>query len=162
MPRPSNGKPTTSKSKPRKGKACSLSLSNPTSYVKQCQHALENCKKHGKARNTDTNYDGHIRRGWEWIHRFSCEEAEAEQHWKAGGGSEPLLSGDDDEETQHADKLQDPEFHKALDACPISCTPLAISMFLAFKCFDEDHGMRQHRQFTLCLFGTMTKCEPPV
>jgi hypothetical protein len=140
MPGPCTKKPAATKSKAGKARSGSLFPSKGTSYAKQHQRARENCKKHGKVRNTNTNYDGHIWRGRDWVHQFSCEEAEAEQHWKAEGGSKEFLSADDDSDKQHTEELQDPDFHRALDAHPIACTPLAISMYLSFKCFDEDHG----------------------
>jgi len=70
-----------------------------------------------KARN---NYGGHIRRGKEFLANFSKEEQDAEEL---------------DEEAQ-----MDPLFHVAFTGPPIRCTPTALSMFLAHKCFTEDYG----------------------
>lgn len=107
------------------------------------QLAEEQATLHRKAANTTENYSGHVRRGREFLASFVSEEGNAENAWRAGEG--PRMSGDGEEEGtqgQNGQSLgqQDPDFINAFTGPPTKCTPVAIKLFLARKCFEEEHG----------------------
>jgi len=86
--------------------------------------------------NTTEKYDGYVARGKEWLASFS-EEQEAESKWKSAS-LQGLSSEGEDEIAEN--KMEDPEFSHAFDGPPGKCTPQAIAMFLAWKCFSQDNG----------------------
>ena len=83
----------------------------------------ESKKKHGKSKNTTDNYDGNVRRGKEFIAAFVEEMLEG--------------TGDGDADGEHS---MDPNLHQAFTGPPIECTPTALAMFIAQKCFTEECG----------------------
>ena len=83
-------------------------------------------KKHGKAKNTTDNYDGNVRRGKEFIAAFVKETR--------------MVEGADSEEGDGDGESMDPNLHQAFAGPPIECTPTALSMFIAQKCFTEECG----------------------
>jgi hypothetical protein len=96
-----------------------------------------------QAAKTAENYSGHIRRGREFLTNFVSEEQNAETAWIAGGG--PRMSGDGEEEAIHVQNnsslgQEDPDFVRAFDGSPLKCMPVAIKLFLATKCFEEENG----------------------
>lgn len=117
-------------------------------------------KKHGKAESTTNGYEGHVRRGMEWLASFAPEEQNhVEECWQAENGEklcgdneddmddgemEAEEEGNDDEEKKEEegeDVTMDPEFPTAFTGRPVKCTPVAIAMFMAYKCFTEDLGV---------------------
>jgi hypothetical protein len=96
-----------------------------------------------KAAKTADNYSGHIRRGWEFLTNFVSEEQNAEMACIAGKG--PRMSGDSEEEAIHVQNnsslgQEEPDFIRTFDGAPLKCMPVAIKLFLAKKCFKEEHG----------------------
>ena len=87
--------------------------------------------------NTTEKYNGYVARGKEWLASFSEEEQEAESKWKSAS-LQGLSSEGEDEIAEN--KMEDPEFSHAFDGPPGKCTPQAITMFLAWKCFSQDNG----------------------
>jgi hypothetical protein len=113
MPRKSSTH-TSSHKQPGKSK----SKKNPTPSYESVQKTIKDSKKkHGKAKNTTDNYDGNVRRGKEFIAAFVMETFE---------------------DTEDSDA--DPNLHKAFAGPPIECTPTALAMFIAQKCFTEECG----------------------
>ena len=107
-------------------------------------------KKHGKAESTTNGYDGHVRRGMEWLATFAQEEQECvEERWQAEEGEKLSVDEDDEEDKEDnmdigegdSDVTMDPEFPTAFTGPPVKCTPVAIAMFMAYKCFMEDLGI---------------------
>ena len=86
--------------------------------------------------NTTEKYNGYVTWGKEWLASFSMEEQEAESKWKATPGG---LSAEGENEIDE-NTMEDPDFCHAFEGCPMKCTPQAIAMFLAWKCFVEDNG----------------------
>jgi hypothetical protein len=132
-------KPTKGIQKAHRAKA-SKAKANLTSLA---QLAEEQAALHRKAANTTENYSGHIRRGREFLAGFVREEGNAENTWRAGEG--PRMSGDGEEEGTQGQNVQslgqqDPDFVNAFTGLPTKCTPVAIKLFLAQKCFEEEHG----------------------
>jgi hypothetical protein len=109
-------------SRKQPGKAQSKkNRSNPTPSYESVQKTIkESKKKHGKSKNTTDNYDGNVRRGKEFIAAFVKE----------------TLEGTEDSD---ADSM-DPNLHRAFASPPIECTPTALAMFIAQKCFTEECG----------------------
>jgi len=91
--------------------------------------ANEGKKKHGKSQNTNGSYDGYIRRGKKFLAQFVAED-----------GCGVLCGEDENEEPKDNEKSMDPNFHRAFTGSPIECTPSAIAMFMAHKCFTEQKG----------------------
>jgi hypothetical protein len=106
--------------------------SNTTPSYKSVQKTVKDSKKkHGKSKNTTDNYDGNVRRGKEFISAFVTETFEETEgidgdrcNSKDGDGSESM----------------DPNLHQAFAGPPIECTPTALAMFIAQKCFTEECG----------------------
>jgi hypothetical protein len=139
MPDPPKSISVSSLKSPKQTKArAKTKKTKPANYAALKTLAAENQKKHGKSKNTTDNYDGHIRRGKEFVAKFSKDEAITEAEWQHG--SIHRMSGDgEDSEIAGQDEL-DPEFPFAFTGPPKKCTPLAISMFMASKCFEENRG----------------------
>ena len=98
--------------------------SNPSQSYESVQKTIkESKKKHGKAKNTTDNYDGNVRRGKEFIAAFVKETLEETEGSDADG-----------------EDYMDPNLHQAFAGPPIECTPTALTMFIAQKCFTEDCG----------------------
>ena len=103
--------------------------SNPTPSYKSVQKTVRDSKKkHGKAKNTTNNYDGNVCRGKEFIAEFVPETFE---------GTEEI---DDASGPGEVSKSMDPNLHQAFAGPPIECTPTALAMFIAQKCFTEECG----------------------
>ena len=103
--------------------------------------AAEGKRKHGKSKQTRSNYSGHIRCGIDFLANFAKEEQEAEENWQnAEDGSNLLLADNENEIPTDIEAQMDPNFHVAFTGPPIWCTPTAIVMFLAHKCFMEERG----------------------
>lgn len=139
MPAPSNpAKARKGKNNKRAPKSKTKPPLSANDYARLQKASVEKKKQYGKSENTNNNYGGQVKRGQEFVARFSVEQAEAEKRWQEDG--DELLSGDDDEDEIREDgpAQLDPNFHKAFDGPPIECTPLAISMFMTHKCFTEN------------------------
>lgn len=106
----------TANPSPKKGHPTQLQATNP--YKKQSKRA----KKNGKSKNTTYNYNGNVWRGKELIVAFVKETLED--------------TNNDGEDS----KSMDPNLHQAFAGPPIQCTPTAIAMFIAQKCFTEECG----------------------
>jgi hypothetical protein len=87
--------------------------------------------------NTTGKYNGYVARGKEWLASFSEAEQEAESKWKAGLRHGIFAEGEDE---INKNTMGDPNFCNAFDGPPVECTPQAITMFLAWKCFAQDNG----------------------
>ena len=138
MPGPSNS-PTKSKKKRTspKGKAGTAKVN----YQSTFKVAAEGKHKHGKSKETRDNYSGHIRRGIAFLANFTREEQEAEENWQnAEDGSNHLSAENENEIPTDIEAQMDPNLHVAFTGPPIRCTPTAIVMFMAHKCFTEEHG----------------------
>ena len=103
-------------------------------------------KKHGKAKNTIDNYNGNVRRGKKFIAEFVPETFE---------GTEEI---DDASGPGEISKSMDPNLHQAFAGPLIECTPTALAMFIAQKCFTEECGKSTastiHAAF-LCYYDMM-------
>ena len=104
-------------------------------------------KKHGKAESTTNGYDGHVHRGMEWLATFAQEEQECVEEWWQAEEGEKLSVDEDNEEAKEdnmdigegdSDVTMDLEFPTAFTGPPVKCMPVAIAMFMAYKCFTED------------------------
>ena len=141
------------KSKPSKKPTKKVSLKQ--TYASIQKTAMNAKKKHGKAESTTNSYDGHVCRGMEWLAMFAQEEQEhVEERWQAEEGEKLSIDEDDDkddediteigqakEEGEESDVTMDPKFPTAFTGPPVKCTPVAIAMFMAYKCFTEDLGV---------------------
>jgi hypothetical protein len=109
--------------------------SNPTPSYKSVQKTVKDSKKkHGKSKNTTDNYDGNVRRGKEFIAAYVAEVPE---------GARKMHNAEDDlDSTADADSEVSihPNLHQAFSGPPIECTPTALAMFIAQKCFTEECG----------------------
>jgi len=96
----------------------------------------------------------------EWLASFAQEEQDhMEECWQAENG-EKLCGNDEDDmddgemeaeeernddeekkEEEGEDMTMDPMFPTAFTGCPVKCTPVAIAMFMVYKCFTEDLGI---------------------
>ena len=62
-------------------------------------------------------------------------------NWKISEDGLNMLSADDENKIPTGFEAQmDPNFHLAFTGPPIRCTPTAIMVFLAHKCFTEECG----------------------
>ena len=118
MPQKSCKQPASGKSK--------LKKSNPTPSYKSLQKTVKDSQKNGKSKNTTDNYDGNVRRGKEFIAAF-VKDSE-------------MLEGTEDGEEINGERSMDPNLHQAFAGPPIECTPSALAMFIAQKCFTEECG----------------------
>lgn len=139
MPGPRNDSPpkkASSKTKSSKAKKAAAADKPTKSYSEQRTTAKANAKKHAKSQNTTISYEGQVGRGQLYLKQFVREEGEAEKEWQARNPDQ-RLSGVDEDEMDEGEQSLDPQFHSAFDGPPVECTPLAISMFMHFKCFEE-------------------------
>lgn len=139
---PSNLPPKTrSKKKKTSTKVTAKERTVEANYRSVFKVAAEGKQKHGKSEQTRNNYSGHIRRGIDFLANFAREEQEAEEIWKNTEDGSNLLSADNENEIPTDIEAQmDPKFHVAFTGPPIRCTPTAIAVFLAHKCFTEERG----------------------
>lgn len=86
----------------------------------------KNVKAHLRAAKTRTAYDGHVRRGQEWIEQY------------AGDVDDHMADGE--ARTQKEDIYMDPDFKIALDGKPTEYSNHALSLFISYKCFFENLG----------------------
>ena len=117
----------SSRNQPGKSKS-KKKQSNPNpSYESVLKTVKDSKKKHGKAKNTTDNYDGNVCWGKEFIAAYVAEvpEEEAEDDSTADAESYPSIH---------------PNLHQAFSGPPIECTPTALTMFIAQKCFTEECG----------------------
>ncbi|KAF8956169.1 hypothetical protein BDZ97DRAFT_1708433 [Flammula alnicola] len=124
-----NRKPNK-KSKSKSSTACQPSKS----YAEARKGVSETIRQHGKSQNTTGNYEGYVRRGKEFLAMFANEGEAANGDIDDGDGDRGAESPDD------ADNGMDPCFREAFDGPPIKCTPIAIAMFMGYKCIDENLG----------------------
>ena len=108
-------------------------------YQSTFKVAVEGKEKHGKSKQTWNNYNGHICHGIEFLAKFAREEHEAEEIWQKDG-SNHLSAENENEISTDAEAQMDPNFHLAFTGPPIRCTPTAIVIFMAHKCFMEECG----------------------
>ena len=80
-------------------------------------------RKHGKLKNTTDNYNGNVCRGKEFIAAFVKDSLEKTEGSDVDG-----------------DNSMDPNLHQAFAGPPIECTPTALAMFIAQKCFTKECG----------------------
>jgi hypothetical protein len=126
---PKSSTHTSSRKQPGKSKS-KKTRSNPTPSYESVQKTIkESKKKHGKSKNTTDNYDGNVRRGKEFIAEFVKAQGTLELEGTEDGDAD--LDGEDS---------MDPNLHLAFAGPPIACTPTALAMFIAQKCFTEDCG----------------------
>ena len=109
------------------------------SYAEACNTAAKGARDHGKAPGTTKNYDGHVRRGRDFLAAFVEEQCKVESQWVNGEDSSTHLSTEDEDEMP-PDATRHPQFHEAFSGPPIECTPYALALFLAHKCFTENCG----------------------
>ena len=103
--------------------------SNTTPSYESVQKTVKDSKKkHGKSKNTMDNYDGNVCKGKDFIAAFVTETFEGTEG--ADGGRCNSKDGD----------AMDPNLHQAFAGPPIECTPTALAMFIAQKCFTEECG----------------------
>ena len=142
MAGPSNSRSKArSKNRRTSTKATAKAGAAEADYRSVFKVAAEGKQNHGKSKRTRSNYSGHIRRGIDFLANFSKEEREAEENWQNAEDGSKLLSADNENEIPTDIEAQmDPNFHVAFTGPPIRCTPTAIVMFLAHKCFTEERG----------------------
>jgi hypothetical protein len=105
--------------------------SNPTPSYESVQKTVKDSKrKHGKSKNTTDNYDGNVRRGKEFIAAYVAEVPEGARE----------MHGAEDVSTAETEGAIHPNLHQAFSGPPIECTPTALAMFIAQKCFTEECG----------------------
>ena len=113
-----------------------------------------------------------------WVTEVSFAQEEqdhVEKCWQAENG-EKLCSDDEDDmknvemeaeekendkeekEEEGEDVTMDSKFPTAFTGLPVKCMPVAITMFMAYKCFTEDLGVSTadliHAAF-ICYYDTM-------
>ena len=143
-----------SKNKSKPSKKSTKKASPKQTYASIQKTATNAKKKHGKAESTTNGYDGHVRRGIEWLATFAQEEQErVEERWQAEEGEKLSVDEEDEddediteigqakEEGEESDVTMDPEFPTTFTGPPVKCTPVTIAMFMAYKCFTEDLGI---------------------
>ena len=136
MPKPSN-----SPSKLKKKHTSKRASAVKPDYRSTFKVAAEGKQKHGKSEQTQKNYNGHVRRGIKFLANFAREEQEAEEIWQNAEDRSNHLSAENENEIPTDIEAQmDPNFHCAFTGPPIRCTPTAIVMFMAHKCFTEERG----------------------
>jgi hypothetical protein len=141
MAGPSNSPSKTWPKKKSTSKATAKAGAVEANYQSAFKVAAEGKQKHGKSEWTWNNYSGHIRRGIDFLANFAKEEQEAEENWQNAEDGSNLLSADNENEIPtDIEAKMDPNFHVAFTGPPIRCTPTAIVMFLAHKCFTEERG----------------------
>lgn len=117
----------------------SKTADRPASSLQQLKSlTAEKTDQHIKSGKTRGAYNGYITRAKTWLGAFFLEEGEAERRWKEGSGKG--LSGDGEGDINNVTLLEDEEFRDAFNGVPSKSTPQAISMFLTFKCFEENKG----------------------
>ena len=122
----------SSRKQPGKSKS-KKKQSNPTpSYESVLKTVKDSKKKHGKAKNTTDNYDGNVRRGKEFIAAYVAEVPEGA--WEMHGAEDDSSADVESYPSIH------PNLHQAFSGPPIECTPTALTMFIAQKCFTEECG----------------------
>ncbi|KAF4619278.1 hypothetical protein D9613_004727 [Agrocybe pediades] len=128
-------KTTATKAKGRKKKT---DASTGPTYQEACAAVSESVKNFAKSKKTLQSYEGYVRRGKEFIEKFTFSQKELERQWKDGenAGKNLSTSGKEGEEDQIPIDF-DPEFPNALKGRPIKCTPDAIAMFLTHKVMSE-------------------------
>ena len=109
------------------------------SYAQACNTAAKGMKDHGKAPRTTESYDGHVRCGRDFLAAFVEEQCEVESQWMNGEDSSTHLSTEGEDEMS-SNATKHPQFHEAFSGPPIECTPYALALFLAHKCFTENRG----------------------
>ena len=124
---PKSSTHTISCKQPGKSKTKKNRSNSTPSYESVQKTIKESKKKHGKSKNTTDNYDGNVRRGKEFIAAFV----------KAQG---TLDEAEDSDMDLDGENLMDPNLHLAFTGPPIACTPTALAMFIAQKCFTEECG----------------------
>ena len=140
MPGPSNS-PSKLKETRKRTSTKGRTGAAKVNYQSTFKVAAEGKEKHGKSKQTRNNYNGHIRRGIEFLANFAREEQEAEENWQNDeDGSNHLSAENEDEIPTDIEAQMDPNFHLAFTGPPIRCTPTAIVMFMAHKCFTEECG----------------------
>jgi hypothetical protein len=132
-----SSKASTSK-KPRTKLA---SGSSSLRHLASLQHlAKKKNEQYLYSENTTNSYEGQVKRAKEFLATFFEAERGAEAEWK--GGDSPKMWGVGEEAIAASKDLSDdPELPRAFNDPPVKCTPLAITMFLAYKCFEEDRGL---------------------
>ena len=110
-----------------------------SSYAEACSIAAKGMKDHGKALKTTKNYDGHVWHGRDFLAAFIEEQCEVESQWTNGEDSSKHLSAEGEDEMP-SKATKHPQFHATFSGPPIECTPYALALFLAHKCFAEDCG----------------------
>lgn len=123
----------------RKRSTSKKSMGPASSLLSLQRLAKEQTKQYTKANRTTENYDAYVRRGKQWLAGLLMDEKGAEEQWKSGAGEGLSGEGEDDEIDPNKNLMADPEFRNAFDGLPGKCTPQAIAMFLAYKCFEENN-----------------------
>lgn len=109
-----------------------LKIKEKPTYESLQNTATQGKKQHGKSQKTTGAYDGYVRRGKDFLAQFADD---------AMNNLDVPLSGEDENGGQGPSEAKmDPKFHRAFDGQPIKCTPHAISLFMAQKCFTEGLG----------------------
>lgn len=109
-------------------KATVTGTSSQKSFRKAKEDAGKHVRENIRSDNTNINYRSTIERTRNWVKEFVASQA------KSKGGEQ-----DEDDESSE-DVEMDPGFPTCLDNKPRKCTPEAIAMFMAWKCFDEQKG----------------------
>ncbi|EPQ55680.1 hypothetical protein GLOTRDRAFT_128893 [Gloeophyllum trabeum ATCC 11539] len=121
-------------------KAKSNLPSTPATLAKLQVLGKEKTDEYLHARNTTIKYQQQANNAQKWLASFFAEEKAAEREGLVAGLVQPgkgeSLAGL--EKTESASLFRDPEFQRALDGPPGQYTPTAISMYLVYKCFEQD------------------------
>lgn len=97
------------------------------SFRKAKEDAGKHIRENIRSDNTNNNYRSTIERTRKWVREFVASQGQSKGR-------------EDDDDESHEDVEMDPEFPTCLDNKPRKCTPEAITMFMAWKCFDEQKG----------------------
>ncbi|KAK7028811.1 hypothetical protein VNI00_014824 [Paramarasmius palmivorus] len=142
------GRPKASTKKPTGRKKKETKPIDEKTFYEFTEEATKQKKKHTKAGNTTTAYDGRVKQAQEWLAKFCTAVGKVEDARKAQIDAlleesqdvlDTLLDREDTSSESTHETLPD-NFAASFDGPPSNSTPKAIAMFLYIKCFEEDKG----------------------
>ncbi|TEB23418.1 hypothetical protein FA13DRAFT_1757041 [Coprinellus micaceus] len=107
-------------------------------YADAVESMKANTKAHHKGKNTIKSYEGHIKRGREFLKKFAAEERAAQKAFTEANGQNNTNEGEEEALGGEQNISADPNFVFAFDGPPKPCTPTALALFINWKCFEED------------------------
>lgn len=129
---------TPSTSRKRNVKKKSISATSSVAHLQKI--TAESKRKFLRAKKTTDSYEGYTKRFKEWWEEMLAKDVDAEEMWRSRS-NEGVVGEDEEKEIDHEDNMmKDPDFRDALKGRPTKHTPQVISMYIAFKCLEEDKG----------------------